>query len=137
MMARVAEQPFTFSDGTYIPKGTRIQVAAHATHGDDINYANPAVFEPFRFADKAKNENEGRKVDMVSTHADFIAFGHGRHACPGRFFAANELKLMLAHIVMNYDVKLEKEGERPEDMWFMSSCIPNPKAEVMFRKRSD
>lgn len=137
MMSRIAEQPFTFSDGTFIPKGTRVEVAAFATHGDDANYPDPTTFDPFRFVDKTKKENEGRNVDMTSTHADFVAFGHGRHACPGRFFAANELKLMLAHIVMNYDVKLEKEGERPKDMWFMDACLPNRNAEVMFRKRSD
>ncbi|GLB41513.1 putative cytochrome p450 [Lyophyllum shimeji] len=137
LMERVARQPFTFSDGTYIPKGTVIAVASQATHLDNANYPDPNVFDPLRFVDKTKKENAGRKVDMVSTHSDFVAFGHGRHACPGRFFAANELKIMLAHVVMNYDVKLEGRGGRPENMWFVTSCIPNPKAEVLFRKRVD
>jgi hypothetical protein len=56
---------------------------------------------------------------------------------PGRYFAVVELKAMLAHIVMNYDVKMEQEGVRPADLWFMYSCIPNRKAEVLFRKRLD
>jgi len=42
---------------------------------------------------------------------------------------------MLAHVVMNYDVKFEKEGVRPEDMWFLTSRSPNPDAQVLFRKR--
>lgn len=54
---------------------------------------------------------------------------------PGRFFAANELKAMLAHLVLNYDVKLENEGVRPPNFWFISSCSPNLTAEVLFRKR--
>jgi hypothetical protein len=54
---------------------------------------------------------------------------------PGRFFAANELKALLAHIVFKYEVKLENEGERPEDMWLVYNCVPNPKARVMFRAR--
>ncbi|THH28038.1 hypothetical protein EUX98_g6153 [Antrodiella citrinella] len=33
-----------------------------------------------------------------------------RHACPGQFFAANELKAMMAHVVLTYDLSLEKEG---------------------------
>jgi cytochrome P450 len=132
-MPRVARQPFTFSDGTYIPKGTHIEVASHATHLDDLNYSDPARFDPFRFVDSTKKENKGRKVDMTSTHADFVAFGHGLHACPGRFFAADVLKLMLVHIVVNYDVKLE--GEHPKNMWFLRSCIPSTTAKVMFRKR--
>ena len=71
---------------------------------------------------------------MTATSIDYLTFGYGRHACPGRFFAAAELKLMLALIVMNYDVKLE--GPHPEPVWFMTSCIPNPKGEVLFRKRA-
>lgn len=136
-MGRVAQKPFTFSDGTYIPKGTTLQVAASAIHINEANYPEPNKFDPFRFVDKTKKENKGRKVDLVSTHTDYVAFGHGRHSCPGRFFVANELKLMLAHIIMTYDVKLDPEGERPKNVSFITSCIPNPKGEVMFRKRRD
>ena len=107
----------------------------NATHFDSANYPDPQRFDPFRFVDKTAPHNRGRKVDMTSTHADFIAFGHGRHACPGRFFAANVLKLMLAHIIVTYDVKLE--GGRPEDVWYVASCMPNPKGEVTFRKRRE
>jgi cytochrome P450 len=69
---------------------------------------------------------------------DYLPFGHGRHACPGRFFAATELKGMLAH-VMNYDVKLDESanGVRPLNMHFGFSRVPNTKAKVYFRKRSD
>lgn len=133
LMPRVARKPFTFSDGTHIPEGTHIEVAAHATHLDDSNYPDPNRFDPFRFADTTRRENKGRKLEMTSTHADFIAFGHGVHACPGRFFAADVMKVMLVHVVTNYDVKLE--GEHPKNRWFIRSCIPSTTGEVMFRKR--
>ena len=55
---------------------------------------------------------------------------------PGRFFAANELKCMMAHIVHAYDVKLEGgAGEIPKPEWFTYAISPNRTAEVMFRKR--
>jgi len=54
---------------------------------------------------------------------------------PGRFFAANEMKAMMAHIVITYDLKLEDEGVRPKDEWYGSTCLPNRKAEVFFRRR--
>ena len=41
---------------------------------------------------------------------------------------------MLALLVMKYDVKLE--GPRPENLWIVTSCVPNPKGEVLFRKRA-
>jgi len=65
-----------------------------------------------------------------------LAFGYGKHACPGRFFAANELKAMLCYVVMNYDVKLEGDSKvRPENMYMGASVSPNPFAKVMFRRR--
>jgi hypothetical protein len=45
------------------------------------------------------------------------------------------MKGFLAHLVLNYDVKLENEGVRPADMWVDGSLVPNQTAEVMFRKR--
>lgn len=50
-----------------------------------------------------------------------------------RFFAANELKAMLAHVVLNYDVRLA--GDLPGNRWFGSSAVLNKDAQVMFRKR--
>jgi hypothetical protein len=57
------------------------------------------------------------------------------YCSPGRFFAANELKAILCHILLNYDIKMANGGGRPEDMWFGRSSLPNTKAEVLFRKR--
>ena len=54
---------------------------------------------------------------------------------PGRFFAANELKAMLAYIVVNYDLKIGGDGHRPENVYFGANVIPSPSGEVMFRKR--
>jgi hypothetical protein len=57
------------------------------------------------------------------------------HFSPGRWFAATELKTMLAHLVMTYDVKLKDEGRRPANQWIGASFIPNLSAKVLFRKR--
>ncbi|TDL22830.1 cytochrome P450 [Rickenella mellea] len=132
---RLAVEDYTFSDGTYIPKGTLMSVASAATHHDPSVYENANEFHGFRFADLREEDGEGTKHQMVSTSSEYLAFGHGRHACPGRFFAANELKAMMAHIVLNYDVKMEVDGVRPQDMHFSFNCVPNPKATILFRKR--
>ena len=55
---------------------------------------------------------------------------------PGRFFAANELKGMLAHLVVTYDVKLPPEQEGvPNTLSFEFNYVPNPSVEILFRKR--
>ncbi|KAH7908171.1 cytochrome P450 [Hygrophoropsis aurantiaca] len=136
-MGRKALKDVTLSDGTIIPKGTIVAIASHATHRDEAVYDNAEVFEPFRFADLREEEGEAVKHQMVSTSLEYLPFGHGRHACPGRFFAANELKAMLAHVVLAYDVKLENDGPKPQNLNFGSAFAANTKAKVMFRKRQD
>ncbi|CAL1702938.1 unnamed protein product [Somion occarium] len=134
-MTRKALKDFTFSDGTFIPKGAFVSAAEAPTHFDEANYENSEVFDPWRFVSNDGNNIEGVKNQMVSTSTDYVTFGHGRFACPGRFFAANELKAMMAHLVLTYDIKMENEGVIPEPVWYSIKVQPNPTAEVMFRRR--
>jgi hypothetical protein len=55
---------------------------------------------------------------------------------PGRFFAATELKSMLAHVVLSYDVKLEDNATRPQSLHSGIHIAAHPTARVMFRKRA-
>ncbi|OBZ73049.1 Ent-kaurene oxidase [Grifola frondosa] len=112
-MTRKAMRDVVFGDGTFIPAGTTVSVAA-TVHHDEAVYEAPDVFDPWRFASMRDEASEDIKHQMVGTSINYIAFGHGRHACPGRFFAVNEMKAMLAHVVMTYDVKMEEEGALSE-----------------------
>ncbi|KAJ7458361.1 cytochrome P450 [Mycena galericulata] len=128
---------FKFSDGTFLPFGSLINVPTREIHHDAENFTNPDVFDGFRFYNMRSSPSEGSvfKHYMVTTEPTHLPFGHGKHACPGRFFAATELKSMLAHIVINYDVKLEHDGERPPDQLFNTVRMPDSKAKIWFRKR--
>ena len=53
---------------------------------------------------------------------------------PGRFFAATEVKALLAHILVTYDFKLE-EGKRAPRIRTLGLMQVPEKANVMFRKR--
>ncbi|KAF7792531.1 hypothetical protein EIP86_003572 [Pleurotus ostreatoroseus] len=134
-LKRMVIQDLTLCDGTFLPAGTIFVTPVHAMHSDEDNYTNPDDFDPWRFSNIRATEGEDLKHHYVSTSTDYISFGLGRHACPGRFFAANELKAMLAHVIMNYDVKFENEGVRPRNKWFGMSLVPDPTARVLFRKR--
>ena len=56
---------------------------------------------------------------------------------PGRFFAASELKAMLAHVVVTYDIKSDTPGKMPRERWFGAALAPDHTAEVLIRKRQD
>ncbi|KAM0310232.1 hypothetical protein ACHAPQ_012508 [Fusarium lateritium] len=75
--------------------------------------------------EKMENEDEGKKargLGMVTTSDAHLAFGHGRHACPGRFFVAHELKLIIASLLLDYDIKLLEK--RPKPQWMGATIIP-------------
>lgn len=70
--------PFTFSDGTFIPKGTVLCAPGSAIHYDGLE--NPLEFDGFRYERLRKEEGQAAKHQMVSTSMEYLSFGHGRHA---------------------------------------------------------
>lgn len=64
-----------------------------------------------------------------------MQFGGGRHACPGRWFASHQIKMVLAAMIGRYEVRL-KDGEgRPESIVFQTNQFPDPKAEILFKDK--
>lgn len=62
-------------------------------------------------------------------------FGYGRHACPGRFFAANEIKLMLVRLLMDYDIKMPDGVDgRYANIIMGTDALPDPTRELMFKR---
>jgi len=82
-MIRKAMKDFTFSDGTFIPKGTHVAAAAHPVHLDEIFYEDPLSFKPFRFAEAREGADDARdavKNQQTTTSLQYLLFGHGKHA---------------------------------------------------------
>lgn len=52
---------------------------------------------------------------------------------PGRFFVNHELKMLLAYVVMNYEVQYL--SKRPENQWFGQNVIPPLKDTIKVRRR--
>jgi len=132
---RKAMVDITFSDGTFIPKGTLVLAAAHHVQFNKTSYPDPEVFNPIRFVEPETDEENGVSQSMTTLRVDYLPFGMGKHACPGRFFAALQMKMLLAHLVMTYDIQFENGGPRPLETWRGSSVIPNRAAQLYLRTR--
>lgn len=136
-MPRIAVEDYTFAEtGTFIPRGTFLHVATHDAHfGGDI-YEDPTRFDGFRFVKLRENRTmiNAKHFDVTTTGPEFLGFGTGVHACPGRFFAANEMKLLLAHMVLNYDIKSENHRVKPLNRHFKASYYPDPATKLLLRK---
>ncbi|KAJ7267265.1 hypothetical protein C8J57DRAFT_1510369 [Mycena rebaudengoi] len=67
---------------------------------------------------------------------DYIVFGLGKHACPGRFFAALKIKATLSEILLNYDIAFpDGASTMPKPMAFNIFTIPSPTAKLVFTMR--
>ncbi|TBU43931.1 cytochrome P450 [Dichomitus squalens] len=134
-IGRKAIKDVILSDGTVIPAGTRVASNTYGMHFDNAYYPDADKFDPFRFLNIRKVQGESTKHQLVNTSNDYAAFGVGRHACPGRFFAAIELKAMLAYIVLNYDLKMSGDGARPPNMYIGPTVLPSMNGKILFRRR--
>ncbi|KAG5353233.1 hypothetical protein C0989_009196 [Termitomyces sp. Mn162] len=124
---RIAVVPHTFSDGTYIPQGTHLGLACTPTHLDASRYTSPTTFDAFRFG-------SGPRYELTTAAPEFLAWGLGRGACPGRFFAGAVMKLVLAHVVLLYDVR-EEDKQVPKTRWVGARGVPDLNRKVLLKKR--
>jgi cytochrome P450 len=97
-------QPYTFSDGTYIPAGTMLALPVYTIGRDPELFPNPDVFNPYRFVNK-RHDGENDHLQFTSVTNGTMAFGSGKHACPGRFFAALEIKLLMIELLKRFDFR--------------------------------
>lgn len=132
----------TLSNGQYIPPGVIIEVPSQAIYSDPTQYPDSETFDGFRHyklrhggtaTDHARNQ-------FVTTNESNLGFGYGRHACPGRFFAANEIKMILARLILNYDIKMPGAAsevglaDRHPNIEIGRSSTPHPAKTLMMRR---
>ena len=104
-MRRYVTADTRLSNGIILKKGDRINVDGNGMI--DANFhPNPLQYDAFRFH-RMRNE-PGREfmAQLAATSVEHLGFGHGKHSCPGRFFASNEIKVALCHWILKYNWKL-------------------------------
>ncbi|KAI1874888.1 uncharacterized protein JN550_002317 [Neoarthrinium moseri] len=140
---RIFHKSMRLSDGTIMHAGTRVAVPSHSMLQDPSHVPGPSAasdFDPFRYSklreDPAHPENS-HKFLFSMTDSSNMAFGYGKYACPGRFYASNEMKLVLAHLLLRYDFKLPAGSKRPRNFTLDSDMFPDPRARLYMRQRQD
>ncbi|KAG1468513.1 hypothetical protein G6F56_003791 [Rhizopus delemar] len=96
------------STGHLVPKGTTVVLALDQAHHDPAHVQSPdlGTFNPYRFMNSS--------LKSTTIGLDNLPFGIGAHACPGRYFAVNEIKYLIAEIITKFKVE-SKTGERAKD----------------------
>lgn len=134
-MVRTATADITLDNGLSIPKGTRLGVSTHAQWDPQV-YPNPEEFQVDRFVKLRERPGEENVWQLSTTRPEQIAFGHGIHACPGRFLAANEIKIMLCHLLLKFDWKISADSPPivPVQNGIMLDSSPMVKVDVRERQ---
>jgi cytochrome P450 len=133
-MNRVATAPFRLADGTLIPKGTKLGVSSHALW-DAAIYPSPEKFNGYRFLRLRQQPGNENAWQLTTTRPEDIAFGHGKHACPGRFLAANEIKIVLCHLLLKYEWRLARGQGEPKIFANGIMLDSDPTVRVEVRRR--
>lgn len=134
-MARLATSDIKFSDGTVVPKGSYMMISPTPMIDPEL-YPSPDKFDGYRFLRLREAQGAENKYQAVTTSTEFTFFGHGQHACPGRFFAANEIKLLFTYMLLYYDFKFpEIQGCLPV-MPAGLAQMPDPRQLLCYKSRT-
>lgn len=135
-MGRIAQRDMHLSDGLRIPRGTTLMVSAHAMWEPEI-YPDPRRYDGYRFYKLRQVPGQEGQHQLVSATEKHMGFGYGKHACPGRFFAAAEIKVALCHILLKYDLE-HRGGGPPPRVWSQGiHLFPDPTARIRVRRRKE
>ena len=115
LTVRVAQENCTLALGkdkqraVRVRKGDQVVLSPSFSHFDPEMYPEPAVFRWNRFM-RPKNRSspvvrrkQGRRV---SPSVALMPFGGGTSMCPGRFLAMAEIKMLVATVLLRWDVEL-------------------------------
>lgn len=133
-MHRIASTDIPLPDGHTVPKGAQIKVMMDA-HWNPTVYPDPEVFDPARYLKLRSQEGQENNWQFVTVNENMLGFGHGKHACPGRFFASNEVKIALCWMLIKYDWELVQPLDQG---WYLGlEVITDSEAKLRYRRRKE
>ncbi|KAJ0419472.1 cytochrome P450 [Aspergillus carlsbadensis] len=138
-MRRVMADSFRFDDDLVLPKGSSILFPTQCIQRDPNIYPDPDRFDYLRFHGMKEHvrNTDSRTGKEVPRH-DWLSFGHGRQACPGRFYSLRLLKTILGEMMLRYDIRYAGgDRPRPPPTDLDPITTPNTTVELEFRARQD
>ena len=126
----------TLSDGTRLPKGALVAAPSGILSTNPDFIENPEAFDGFRWYKKSLGAEgrAARDASWTTTSAWDLGFGHGKHACPGRYFVTEEMKIILTFIILQYDFKYPEGQSRPASLSHAEFFYPDTTRKLLFKK---
>ncbi|KAF7727491.1 hypothetical protein EC973_007469 [Apophysomyces ossiformis] len=123
----VGDQDIVLKSGAIIHPGEEVYINMWHVHNDKTvqKAANEDLdkFVPYRYI--------GLDKPASKIGDDFVTFGLGRHACPGRWFAIQQVKSVMLFLIRNYDVEAAEAVQVPG----IGNNLRNPKGKIRIAKK--
>lgn len=88
--------------GKWIPADTRVSVHHYSTYHSPANFQDPEVFAPERWLGDSRFAD-----DNLDAHQPF---GWGHRNCLGQNMAMHEMRLMLAAVLLSFDMQIDQQS---------------------------
>jgi hypothetical protein len=124
---RAVMEDYTLPSGGTVPAGNWLAVPQLTLMRDTEFYDEPTLFKPFRFV--------ASKMRWTHPSHEYPFWGSIRHACPARFYVSVVMKMILAEVLVGYEIKL-KDAKAAPCLAFGQVRLPSPFMVMSVRKRS-
>ncbi|KAI7895834.1 cytochrome P450 [Mucor mucedo] len=124
---RKAVKDYTFANGYQVPKGRLVSVASR-----QMNFGGNFVRNTIDGMDPEMSKNK----PVTTPGRDFVSFGAGKHLCPGRFFAVQEIQMTLIYLLRNYDITTVS-GKPPKPVYSLAGYMSTNSEEPLIFTRKN
>ncbi len=130
VLLRDVKDPNSFSEYK-VDKGDTFLISPFLAQRREEAWENPAEFIPERFKEESNPQENMLHDSWQIANAVYGTFLGGIHRCPGRHFAKQEILLLIANFIQNYNIEL---ANREAEAARVKFCITlQPKEKIVIR----
>lgn len=136
-MKRLFKTAYTFQDGTHVEAGTYACMPVFSIENDPSITPEPEKFDGLRAFRAAREAGLDKVGDyLFSTPGpNFLNFGYGKTACPGRFFASVTVKMIMTKAFTDYEFKFLPGAQRPKNILLHEFLFTWPWTKMLVRRK--
>lgn len=129
---RLMQSDYTLSNGITLRKGQMICVSGCSIQGDPNVFRDPETYHGLRAYNQSLEDHKAHPFKLADSE---LVWGAGRWACPGRFLANLEAKIIMVKLLNEYDFQLPPGKTRPRRITFHDFGFIGEHETLMARRR--
>lgn len=106
--------PLRLSNGVVLPASTYISMTHYPMMRDPEIFPEPEVFDGLRYFKLRQEKGQEERHQFASLSSEIPSWGVGKFACPGRFWASAQIKLLLMVLLLEFEIDFpDGQTDRP------------------------